>query len=275
MARKNGDYLAAKQVRNSSDIRSGLITGGENDYLLVLKNGTVEENFQESTLDWVSTEHNIDCYFFLRDLGRTLKSEEYTALSDKICDSLERTWSPKDHQYYRGVKTDVLDTVLALDCASWGAIFSLASGKPDYAEQSLVALDAKYLCQDNLSNKAMITIKGYKPYFDKDIFENNPQVASFYLKPPSPKTWKDFQGVWAEGSLGVVLADLKLGKKAEALTILKEMQKLQNSQGGIQYFTKVVPHEFSDYPSTASTAWYVMAYYAYQDEKILKSFWGD
>lgn len=275
LAKSLGDYLIKMQVNKSRDLRNGLITGGKNSYSLELKNNTVNEIFKDTNIEWISTEHNIDAYFFLRDLGVLTKDEKFIQSASSIKKSMLSVWSEKDRQYYRGIKPKFIDTALALDCASWGAVFSLSAGKPDYAAQSLETIEKLYY-SSAASPYVKTTVNGYKPYADKEIYEETGiEVTKYYFPELNGSTWDKISGVWVEGSMGAALAYLKTGNREKALEILKNMLPLQGKSGGFIYFTREIPHEFSTYISVASTAWFIMIATALEDQEIADSFWRE
>ncbi|TAL36888.1 MAG: hypothetical protein EPN93_06895 [Spirochaetes bacterium] len=266
------DYLLKLQVREENDLRYGLITGGRNSVVLKYENNAVIEVFQEGSIDWISAEHNIDAYYFLRDLGLLVKEIKYISAADNIKSGLLRIWSPVDRQYFRGIKPLFVDTALALDCASWGAVFSISAGKIEYARESIGAIESMYASY--YTTPENITVNGYKPYAVKDIYEEtDSKIIPFYF-PDKKSTWKELNGVWVEGSLGVAMAYLKLGEREKVKSILEQMIALQNERGGFTYFTMDIPHEFSKHPSVASTAWFVIVATAYADKTALDGFWG-
>ena len=273
-AQSIGDHLVKLQVQKNGDLRQGLITGGKNSYSLKLENKNVNEIFIETNIDWISTEHNIDAYFFLRDLGIITKNEKYSQSASAIRKSIMRTWSEKNKQYYRGIKPSFIDEALALDCASWGAVFSISADKPEYAEQSLETIEKKYASTATpLQGKG--TVRGYKPYADKDIYEEvSSDITRHYFPELDGLTWDYISGVWVEGSMGAAFAYLKAGNREKAAEILKNMLPLQSKSGGFIYLTREIPHEFSTYISVASTAWFIMIASAIEDPAIADSFWS-
>ncbi len=273
MSKSIADYLLTLQVRAENDLRYGLITGGRNSVILKFENNIVNEVFKEGSIDWISTEHNIDSFYFLRDLGKITKEEKYIRASTEIKSGLLKIWSEKDKQYYRGIKPKFIDTALALDCASWGAIFSISAEKIDYARESIEVIERLYSSFYITPDKMIIN--GYKPYAIKEIYEEtDKQVTPFYFPDDKSGTWKEQNGVWVEGSVGVAMAYLKIGERNKAKSILDQMILLQNERGGFAYFTKEIPHEFSTYPSVASTAWFVIVATVYADAELLNEFWS-
>ncbi|PKL16296.1 MAG: hypothetical protein CVV49_16905 [Spirochaetae bacterium HGW-Spirochaetae-5] len=273
-AQSIGDHLIKMQVQKNGDLRQGLITGGKNSYTLKLEGKNVNEIFIETNIDWISTEHNIDAYFFLRDLGIVTKNEKYSQSASAIRKSMLRAWSEKNQQYYRGIKPAFIDEALALDCASWGAVFSISAGKPEYALQSLETIEKLY-ASTAAPLKGKGSVRGYKPYTDKEIYEEvSSEIARHYFPALEGLTWDYISGVWVEGSMGAAFAYLKAGNRDKAAEILRNMLPLQSSSGGFIYFTQEIPHEFSTYVSVASTAWFIMIASAIENQAIADSFWS-
>lgn len=274
MAESIGDYMLKLQIQKSGDLRDGLITGGKNSFTLEVKGKNVNEIFKESRIDWISSEHNIDAYFFLRDLGAITGRDKYTRAADAVKGAMMKVWSDRHKQYYRGIKPGYVDEALALDCATWGAVFSLSAGKDGYAQQSLSALEKLY-SSSYTPVKGGETVRGYKPYSDKDIYEEvDSSVARFYFPDLKKPTWDSIDGVWVEGTMGAAFAYLKAGNRDRAAEILKNVLPLQGKNGGFIYFTREIPHEFSTFTSTASTAWFIMVAASLEDQSVADSFWG-
>ncbi len=273
LAQSLGDYILKMQVHKSSDLRYGLVTGGKNSYSLKFDKNNVTEVFKETDIDWISSEHNIDAYFFLRDLGNITSDEKYKKSASLIKKSMLHVWSEKYSQYFRGVKPEFIDEVLALDCASWGSVFSLSAGKPEYAARSLETIEKLYAGTSSpLQGKG--TVYGYKPYTNKEIYEDTGNdITKFYFPDLKGNTWEAINGVWVEGSIGVAFACLKAGNRLKAAEILKNMLPLQGKSGGFIYFTREIPHEFSTDISVASTAWFILTASALEDPAIADSFW--
>jgi len=276
MAKAMADYLLSRVVKDGKDPRAGLATGGGGGYSLGYEAKEVVEVFAPGAVDWASAEHNIDLYFLLKELGALTGESRYLEAAETAKAALLGLWSAKDGQYYQGRKPDRIDRVLALDCASWGAMFSQAAGREDYARACLKAVEARYRNSDALPSAGGGRVEGYKPYADRLLFEGAPEeVAEHYFGSAKAPTWKDTEGVWGEGSLGVALAYLKQGKAGKAKAILDEMLKLHTPGGGLPYFTREIPHEFVSYPSVASTAWLAIAISALEDPEGSSGFMGN
>jgi beta propeller repeat protein len=257
------DYILDHQVLDPADARYGLFTGGFGNWL--------DDEFQDQSIGWAATEHNIDVYFFLRDLGRMTGEDRYTAAADLLRANMPKLWDETKGRLNQGMSiSGTLDTNDALDAASWGAIYWVAVGDLEKARRSLAYADSVYsnTVQVGLVSPTLsLSLWGYKPYSDTvDV-------------------------VWSEGSLGVAMAYLKLGhalldqcnsegeayiEKAQA--IVGEMERLQalDPNGGLLYAISSSPviTDFPQAPSAAGTAWLLMVQRAVADEAMRDAFWG-
>lgn len=266
-AEKTANFLVRKQVLDKNDLRHGLITGGSGTYQLKLSEDSkgVKEDFISNSIDWVSAEHNIDAYFFLRDLARITKNSVYQKSSALIRTGLLRIWDLKSGQFFRGIKgSQRIDRFLPLDTASWGAFFLMSIAEHRKANLSLAATDHFY-------SAASKSLKGYAPYYKDPVFENPLINSHFYPQEPD-MTWKKLRFIWGEGSLGVAAAFAKSGNRSKAQRIIEDMMDLQVA-GGIRYASQRIPFRFSKFPSVASTAWLVISTQLLMNPNDL--FWGE
>lgn len=271
LAKDIADYILKWQVLDSNDPRFGFVIGGVNKLELIYdpEKKTVVEKFIEGPTEWVSVEHNIDMYFFLRDLGKLSQDKKYTMASEIMKKNLmARAWDQKTTQFVRGMRKGGPDRFLALDCASWGAIFLDTIGESEKAQKALKATN-KYLILD-ASKKS----SGHKPYLSGLVYEEQPEVNSFYFPQNPEQTWKEMKMIWPEGSLGVAMAALKLGKLELAQKIQKWMRNYQEKSGGFIYANQDLPFQFSTSPSVAGTAWYIMVSKSMEEPQWKGLFWG-
>ncbi|HUX77406.1 MAG TPA: hypothetical protein VMY40_12280 [Anaerolineae bacterium] len=262
------DYILGQQVITPTDPRHGLFTGGAGGYA-----GGV---FTDTAVNWVATEHNIDTYFFLRDLGQMMDENRYADAAELLRDKMPTLWDETKGRLNQGMDaTGTLNTNDALDAASWGAMYWTAVGDLEKAKRSLEYADHAY------SNTVMISptlsIWGYKPY--------SGTAEGF--------DWSTVDVVWSEGSLGVAMAHLKLGHALldrgdpaggdyieQAEDILAEMEKLQavytDTYGGLLYVVSSggVITDFPKAPSAAGTTWLLMVQQAMKDKAMRDAFWG-
>jgi hypothetical protein len=250
MAHRIASYLTAHQVDTPGDPRDGLVTGGEGEFAYDLQTGRAEETFVPGAIAWASMEHNIDAFFFLRDLGRVTEQAAYTERAQRVRDALlTRAWDGQAGQLRRGLLAKGDDRTLALDCASWGSLFLLAAGDRTRAETAWVTADTRFASRDPRTG-----IVGHRPYAIGPVFED-PSMAAYYARTGTPADWATLQAVWPEGSAGIALAAVRLGHPRRASAILEELERFRDSSGGLPMMTAEVPFEFDTKPSVAGTAW--------------------
>jgi hypothetical protein len=262
---KIANFAISKQILDNSDKRYGLITGGDATYFLkpTPEGSGIQEKYKGEAINWVSMEHNIDTYFFLRDLGRITKNTKYIEKADLIKKGLLTLWSQENGQLYRGISLkQEIDRFLPLDGASWGALFFLAIGED---EKALLSLNAT----NNFFNRSK-GLEGYGPYFKEMIYEDR-DVNQFYYPENPGKTWKELKMIWGEGSLGVAVAYIRAGHLEKGLEIINNMMLMQK-KGGFKYASINIPYLFNNFPSVASTAWFIIASEIYLNQENL--FWG-
>ena len=267
IAQSIADKILLRQVTDPKDPRHGFFTGGEGRYSYRwnedIKN--VEEYFIPGSIQWASVEHNIDIFFFLRDLARLSGEKKYGAAAKLLKQSIiEKSWNVKTRQLNRGQRLNGADPVKALDCASWGAIFLQAADENKKAEAALKSA-SNYLVTSG-------EYQGYKPYIDLLPYED-PTINKIFFPEHPGKNWNDLALIWPEGSLGVAMAYIKAGKNKKAIELVQSILKLQDSEGGLPYATESLRFQFSRNPSVAGTAWLVMVLSALEDDNIIQLFW--
>jgi len=268
MGESIGRFLLEHQVLDPSDRRHGLVTGGWAAYNLKISGETDKprELYRQSNISWVSSEHNIDIYFFLRDLGRLTGKSEYIKAAELVKNGLLKLWSEEKGQFFRGIKGDQrMDTALPLDGASWASIFLVSIGEDEKARRCIAAIENRFVSKSG-------GIRGYKPFSSEYIYEEK-SINKFYY-PDNPDTsWDDLNLIWVEGSLGVAAAYIKLGNSKKALEIIKSMMPLRSDRG-FRYANINIPYQFSDNPGVAGTAWFVIAMRIMRDREINTLFLG-
>ena len=244
------DYLLSLQAskRNSFDVddpRYGSVLGGVGWY----DEGYV---YHDEPVAWASTEHNIDAYFFLRDLSALIGSREYRNAATLVKQSLlTNHWNSGQQRFNQGVSSTGADTAKALDLGTWGGLFLDAIGETEKAESSLefaeqfrvnnTSIDISlYPDSYNLSYSSPGPISGYRPYLEGEGYEGAPAV------------------VWAEGTWGAILLKERLGLEVGA--DLESMSLIQEAdpRGGFVQVTegrRPLPYEFHVWPAVAGTAW--------------------
>lgn len=248
LAHRVAHYLLTQQS-NAEDGRAGLVLGGYGRFAYeAVADGGIRERYVPGPLDWASTEHNIDAYFFLRDLGALTDNGEYVRAAARIREALRtRGWNDAAGQLVRGYQAEGVDPAYALDCASWGAVFFLAAGDRIRAETAFGAAEARYASS---YEKA----RGHRPYAHAALLENRALTEHLRARLPALE-WDELEAVWPEGSAGVALAALRLGQAQRARAILDDLEPLRTPGGGMPTFTVVIPSEMDTDPSLAGTLW--------------------
>jgi hypothetical protein len=203
--------------------------------------------------------------------------------ADRIKRALvERLWvESKDGlgRFYQGVDRQQLNMGKALDCASWGALFLLAIGETAKAEAAVRYAEATFATTFRPSAPPAVgSVQLYRPYAGK-----NDEIE-----------WDDYPDlVWAEGSLGVALAYLRLGRRDKFDAIVTDVLKLCAVPGdpatGVRYAryqqdlrghrggdigTRDFIKDFTRAPSAMCTAWLVLVLESVAKEPNLNKFWG-
>lgn len=263
------NYILSRMVNDREDKRYGLVRGGYGEYQLKYDavRGKVVEHFIDQPVGWCSTEHNIDSYFFLRDLGRLTGDEKLLEASDRIRRSMIlKLWDDDLGQFNQGIKADGrLDNKLALDCVSWGSIFLSAIGEDEKAK---IALETGTRYRN-------ISGIGYRPYRATTVYED-PEVNAFFFPSEPEKSWDSIDIDWIEGTLGMAAGYLKCGLFKEAAGLIEYINKFYQKQrkDGLPYSTCLLPYQFNTYPSVASTSWYLIASKILNDEAIGRKFYS-
>jgi hypothetical protein len=243
------NYLLARQIAQPGDPRDGLVLGGIGAFRLDVIDGEVREQYTAGEVAWAATEHNIDAYFFLRDFGKLTGEARFGQAAERIRSALlERGWMSAAGQFVQGFGETELDDAYALDCASWGALFLLAAGDGLRGETALANAEWRYASRDP-SSKA----HGHRPYAHARLVSN--AALAEHLGPLAVRTWDEVNGIWAEGSAGVALANLRFGRSARALQILTDLDEIRAPNGGMPTFTVELPIDFDTLPSLAGTVW--------------------
>lgn len=260
-------HVLALQIPAGPDPRAELVIGGTGSSVLAFPEGAASptEVPSPAAVEWVSTEHNIDAWYFLRDLGRLTAEALYSDAAERIRTQVLALWSEKDSQFIQGIHEDrTPDTALPLDAASWGAIFLLSQGRDAQAGQCLEVMEGRF-------GVRVAGLRGYRPYGREPVY-TDARVNAFYY-PPGGGLWSDLPLVWCEGSLGAAAAYIRAGRTAEARGIMESMAGFA-VDGGFRYASIPVPYQFSDYPSVASTAWFVIAAEMLRGTPAGGLFWG-
>lgn len=250
LARGAAGYLLARQVPPGSDARSGLVRGGEGSFRYEFDaKGKLQERLRAEDIAWVSVEHNVDAWFFLRALARVTGEERYAQAAARIADGLRRLWNPARGQLARGVGESGSDGVPSLDCASWASVFLHAAGDLERAETAAFVADAGYASRDDKRHSRGHRLQRRGPVLEGEL------LAKVYGDRLPARDWSNLELLWPEGSAGVALAALRVGRAARARTILEELEPLRTREGALPTSTIEVPFLLDVKPSVAATAW--------------------
>lgn len=256
-ARKLAGYMEKMAVKDPASPLCGLVRGGSNTTSLKVKpTGEIEEIWEALPVDWASTEHNIDAHLFLSHLAALTHETRYYALADTLSRTLVRTlWSDRDRQFVRGIKGNgTLDTVLALDCASWAAVFLTNTGRDSLARLALASAESRY-------RNSYKEAEGYRPYAGILVYES-PEINRHFFSDRPDLNWDDLPFIWLEGNYGVLLGRMALGDRKSARNAVNAWSLFfeRDSSGGLPYTfsERELPYQFSAWKSVASTAWHVI-----------------
>lgn len=240
-------YLMSHQVTGANgyaedDPRYGSILGGEGRY-------GPDYEYVPERIAWASTEHNIDAYFFLRDLGHVMEDPAYTAAAELVEDSLMRHhWNTARRRFDQGVG----DPARALDLVSWGGLFLRATGRGELARLQLLHLEEFAVAP------TPVALSGEPDAYNRTYATSDP-VGGYRPYAESPGTYDDPPAtVWAEGTWGAILLRARLGEDVTAA--VDDMLRLQRADpmGGLLQVTfgrRSPPYELHPWPATGGGAW--------------------
>jgi len=268
-AERLATYLVSLEATEPENPAHGLLRQGYGNIRLVYhpEKNDVLEDYEEVPARGFSTENNISSWFFLRTLGQVTGDTRWISAANRIRDALLRVaWDNDLGQFDQGFTPGgQRDSVRALDCASWGALFLLAVGETEKAAEALRTAEKYYASQD----KGVI---GYRPYFDDHIFPGF-EVGKFYYPENPRKQWRELPLVWSEGSLGVALAYVRSGQPDRARRIIEGLRPMQLPSNGLRYATRAIPHQMTDAPSIAGSTWLVFLAEGLKGNPIAEQFW--
>ena len=250
LARGAARYLGGRIVTAKGDARDGLLRGGSGALRYeVDSRGAIRERIESEEIEWASVEHNVDAFFFFRALSRVTGEGAYAETARSIAAALRRAWDGESGQLVRGFSNAGRDELPTLDCASWGALFLGAVGAREEAETAASVADAGFATEDAGSGA-----RGHRMQRRGPVIE--PAVLVRALGSTLPvRDWSQLDAVWPEGSAGVALASLRVGRITRARSILDALEPLRAADGSLPTSTIAVPYLFDTRPSIAGTAW--------------------
>ena len=263
------DYLLSLQVQDPLDVHDGLVRLGAGEIALSYEadGDRIVELYTDRLQLGISTENNISTWFFLRRLAAVTGSDRYSRAANSIRRALlAAVWNDQLGQFNQGVtSTGDPDPLLALDCASWGALFLAAIGEGDKADRSLATVELRYGSRDGAH-------VGFRPYADTPVYANA-EVGHFFFPSDPRKKWEDLPLVWPEGTLGVAFALLRHGERDEARRVVENLGTLRAPGGGLPYASRDVPFHMTAAPAVASAAWLVIVIEALSGNPVAEEFW--
>ncbi len=226
-AQRIADRLLASRVESATDPRAGLVPGGR---------GAWRDHYRrfdaQHVAAYCATEHQIDTYFLLAALAPSDPTGRYHAAAEQLAARIDAAlWMPAEGRFAVAVTTQGPVTDRALDAAgAWGALYLLARGDRTRADRAM-----DYTLRTFTRGGGGLT-----PY--AGAIDDYPG--------------QDFSHtLFAEGSAGVALALLRLGRAREAAAISETLRALQRDGDGGVVYAVPASEDFPDLPAAAPTAW--------------------
>jgi hypothetical protein len=264
-----GEYLLSLQVRDARDPRNGLVRLGFGQIELAYRPDLdkVIEIYTDQPYGGISTENNISTWFFLRQLATLTGDDRWNRGAEEIrAGLLGAAWNDSLGQFNAGFKPDgALDSTMALDCLSWGALFLAAVGELESARRSLGLVDSRYAVRDGQS-------AGFRPYSDTPVYKD-PNVGRFFFPDNPRRQWQDLPIVWSEGTLGVAFAEHRLGRPEAARHLVEGLKSLQPKDAGLIYASKDLAFQMWRAPAVASAAWVILVIEALSGNPLAEEIW--
>lgn len=195
---------------------------------------------------WYSTEHNVDAYFFFRDLGRLTGVQKYLDAANAVKTALLGAhWNGAENRFNQGID----DPASALDTNSWGGIFldaigrgDLAAGAAEYTNRFLVTGEtmpfSSAVNSYNMTYTTSVPLTGFKPYLVDASYPDAPTL------------------VWTEGTWGVINFFERRGQNTDVYKSSMFAMQDADPRGGLVYSSRGYgDYDFNVWPSTASAGW--------------------
>jgi hypothetical protein len=191
-------------------------------------------------------EHNLDAYAAFLNFASLNQHKHYSKLAAKLEDFIMNLWDKSSQHFWSGVnfKTGLINKdEFYLDNQTW----------------SLLALNENML--KKINPHAALSANCHA------LLVEDQGVRGFLDMKPSHRD-SPFSFVWSEGSAGQVLAMKKINKlfnnqvkckDLEVQTLLDNIKKMKQDDGGIAYATSDKNPDFNTASSVAGTAWYYFA----------------
>ena len=212
------------------EVRAGLVPGGR---------GAWRDHYRSfdplHVAAYCATEHQLDAYFLLDALAGSDPTGRYRAAADQLgARIVDALWLPSEGRFAVAVTERGAVTDRALDAAgAWGALFLLARGDRARAERSLDYTLRTFTRRGS-------GLRGYAPYAG--------------TAPDHPG--QDFsETLFAEGTAGVAMALLRVGRTREAEELSDSLRALQRQGDGGVVYAVPASEDFPDLAAAAPTAW--------------------
>lgn len=229
-AQRIADRLLASRVDAPGDPRVGLVPGGR---------GAWRDHYRRFDPDHVAsycaTEHQIDTYFLLDALADSDPTGRYRAAADQLgARVVDALWMPTEGRFAVAVTERGVATERALDAAgAWGALFLLARG-----DRARAVLSLDYTL--GAFSRRGGGLRGFTPYAG--------------AVPDYPE--QDFsETLFAEGTAGVAMALLRVGRAREAGELSDSLRTLQREGDGGVVYAVPASEDFPELAAAAPTAW--------------------
>lgn len=224
------DRLLASRVAATGDPRAGFVPGGR---------GAWRDHYRrfdpQHVAAYCATEHQIDTYFLLDALAAGGAAGRYRAAADELAARIvDALWIPAEGRFAVAVTPGGVVPDRALDAAgAWGALFLLARGDRARAGRSLDYTLRTFARRGG-------GLPGFAPY----------------AGPVADYPGQDFSGtLFAEGTAGVAIALLRMGRAREAGELSAALRSLQRDGDGGVVYAVPASEDFPDLAAAAPTAW--------------------
>ena len=259
MPNKIFSFLKTLQVNTANgfskdDPRYGLILGGLGNF--------EGDSFQEGPVEWVSTRHNIEVYYFLKLFIQTLGASDFSTeepnrmLKEVGSAIMERCWINNPGRFVRGLDKEGIDEELALSDQVIGALFLISQGLENEALRMVGNVRSGFMVEGfsikketrnadvlNCQYESKETFSGLKPYLNSGEFQDPPEL------------------IWVEGTFLYLMVAQRLGLEENELKASMDRLGKVTDKGGFLYSTrtrKTRPYEFHTWESVAASAWAVL-----------------
>ncbi len=220
------------------------VTGKKLQALVFAPNDVESTAFNET--DVAALEHNLDAYVAFTHFTRINRNREWKHHISELRKFILAMWDPVQLHFWSGAsfkERRINKTEFYLDNQSW----------------SLLALDNSSL--NEISPRAALQ-KNCEYLFVKQ------EGLAGFMDSKATRRPASHEFIWSEGTLGQVLAMMKIHKLQEApitcngqssFDFISSIKKMRKEDGGIGYATITEKKDFTSSSSVAGTAWMYFA----------------